>query len=776
MISKVKSFTRTNSLLVKILLSYIIIGAVLISILSFSLFNSFSASSVEEINTISQKMLGQYYNVYDTLLTSVYSYFFQLYSKDSLIFNAMYAKSFDPVEVRDINQKLVNEVFANPWIYSIYIYNASADRLFSNWTPVRSMDEFYDQDILKYIKANSPSRGPIFIPRHTTYTINDKSYERNFITIMFYEQPENGRPEAALVVNVNQQDLQNVMSWRGADEGTRIFVLNQEGVVISHPDSDMINRNLSGREYIKSIQESKLKQGHFTTEVEGEKSLVTFIKSEKSLGWNFVSIGGYKKLLNRVNVLQYKVYLLTVAFVFLGLLTAAFFTTRIYIPMYRLIRKLKSGNSAQQLQLSLSEYDYLFRTFDHLQNNVKSLSTSVSSYLPAKRRELLRQLLQGEIIRMGERADDFKFLKIDIGASCFCVIVLRIDAFFQFCRKNSIEDVALFRFAIENIASEVISPEFQAELLEGGQDHVTVILQLENASKECEQRIQQVFEKILVFIKEYLDFTCTAAIGDAVDDIKDIQSSYRNALARSNYRLLLGRQHVIGRSDIPELEKKPFEYPVQKEKQLLDAFKMGDSEKVGKYLDEMLQYFRAFSFDQIMHALTQLALASDRTAAGILDNESCYADNGCGNLVQELEGCDTLDEIHHRFLAFYCGFLEIFDSKKGRRKEEIVSRIVEYIKNCYHDPNLTVEMVSEQVSLSPNYVRTIFKDLTNESLSAFIARIRLDKARKLLDETDYPANKISEMVGFQSSGYFYANFRKHTGKTPDQYRKEARRK
>jgi len=121
LVSKIKAFAKSNSLLIKILLSYIIIGAVLISILSLSLFNSFSASSVEEISTISQKMLGQYYHVYDTMLTNIYSYFFQLYSNDSLIFNAMYSKSFEPLEVGDINRKLVNEVSANPWVYSIYI-------------------------------------------------------------------------------------------------------------------------------------------------------------------------------------------------------------------------------------------------------------------------------------------------------------------------------------------------------------------------------------------------------------------------------------------------------------------------------------------------------------------------------------------------------------------------------------------------------------------------------------------------------------------------------
>jgi len=641
---------------------------------------------------------------------------------------------------------------------------------------VKSVDEFYDQNILEYINTNSLARGPIFIPRHTFYTINNKAYEKNFLTIIFCELPRSGTPEAAVVINVNQQELQNVMSWYGAEEGTRIFVINQEGLIISHPDSEMVNRNLLGEKYIKDIIESESKIGYFTTEVEGEKSLVTFMKSDKALGWIFISTGEYKKLLSRISVLQYKVYVLTIIFVLLGLLAAAFFTTRIYIPMYRLIRKLKYGNSALQLQMPVSEYDYLFRTFDHLQNNLKKLSTSVRSYLPAKRRGLLRQLLQGETIQLDGQPDDPKLLQININAPFFIVAVLRIDAFTEFSRKNSMEDVALFRFAMGNIAFEVIFPEFTAEVLEGGQDHVAVILQLDNVNEECEQKIHRVFERILVFVNEYLGFACTAAIGDAVDDIKDIHHSYRNALARSNYRLLLGRQRVIGRTDMPQLEKRPLEYPVQKEKQLLDSLKLGDGEKVEKLLDEILKDFSTFSFEQIMHALTQLAIASVRTVEGILDDESSCANMRCRDLLQELEGVDTMDEVRHRFLEFYRGFLEFLNSKKDSRKEEIVNCIIEYVKSHYHDPNLTVEVLAEQVSLSPNYIRTIFKDHTNESLSAFIVNTRLEKARELLETTDCPANKISEMVGFQSSGYFYVNFRKYSGKTPNEYRKEFRRK
>ncbi|WP_372662149.1 AraC family transcriptional regulator [Cohnella sp.] len=40
--------------------------------------------------------------------------------------------------------------------------------------------------------------------------------------------------------------------------------------------------------------------------------------------------------------------------------------------------------------------------------------------------------------------------------------------------------------------------------------------------------------------------------------------------------------------------------------------------------------------------------------------------------------------------------------------------------------------------------------------------------------TDYPAAKISEMVGIANSNYFYVSFKKYAGKSPHHYRTEHR--
>jgi two-component system response regulator YesN len=69
-------------------------------------------------------------------------------------------------------------------------------------------------------------------------------------------------------------------------------------------------------------------------------------------------------------------------------------------------------------------------------------------------------------------------------------------------------------------------------------------------------------------------------------------------------------------------------------------------------------------------------------------------------------------------------------------------------------------------------VRKIFKEETGKSIAELLAELRFQQAKKLLLETEHPARKIGEMVGFGNTNYFYVLFKKHVGMTPDHYRRE----
>ncbi len=57
--------------------------------------------------------------------------------------------------------------------------------------------------------------------------------------------------------------------------------------------------------------------------------------------------------------------------------------------------------------------------------------------------------------------------------------------------------------------------------------------------------------------------------------------------------------------------------------------------------------------------------------------------------------------------------------------------------------------------------------------ASYVARLRLDEAKRLLTESSLPVEAIGRRLGYGSSAYFVYSFRRHVGRSPLQYRKAA---
>lgn len=76
--------------------------------------------------------------------------------------------------------------------------------------------------------------------------------------------------------------------------------------------------------------------------------------------------------------------------------------------------------------------------------------------------------------------------------------------------------------------------------------------------------------------------------------------------------------------------------------------------------------------------------------------------------------------------------------------------------------------------LSPSYFSRLWADETKESFSQYIVRLKMEWAKRLLEDTDQSVTEVSESLGFSSPGYFIKTFKKNERVTPLLYRKYCR--
>ena len=87
-----------------------------------------------------------------------------------------------------------------------------------------------------------------------------------------------------------------------------------------------------------------------------------------------------------------------------------------------------------------------------------------------------------------------------------------------------------------------------------------------------------------------------------------------------------------------------------------------------------------------------------------------------------------------------------------------------------HDQNLSVTDMASHVYLSKGYFARVFREVTGMSPIHFLVKVRVDHARRLLEDENLKIAGISRATGFSCPQRFSAAFRKQMGITPLEYR------
>jgi LacI family transcriptional regulator, galactose operon repressor len=105
--------------------------------------------------------------------------------------------------------------------------------------------------------------------------------------------------------------------------------------------------------------------------------------------------------------------------------------------------------------------------------------------------------------------------------------------------------------------------------------------------------------------------------------------------------------------------------------------------------------------------------------------------------------------------------------------DDDIVRALRYIRE-YACTGITVADVLKAVPLSRRMLEHRFQKLVRRTPHAEIVRIRMDRACRLLRETNLSLSEITNRAGFANPDYFSVAFKKYMGMTPRSYRKKGK--
>lgn len=115
---------------------------------------------------------------------------------------------------------------------------------------------------------------------------------------------------------------------------------------------------------------------------------------------------------------------------------------------------------------------------------------------------------------------------------------------------------------------------------------------------------------------------------------------------------------------------------------------------------------------------------------------------------------------------------EFYIPANEKSKKDRLSAVFEYLKINYRQ-EISLIKIAEIANLTPTSFCRMFKLKTKKSFVEYLNEIRVSNAYKLLIETDLRISEIAYKCGYKTASNFNQLFKKLTGTTPKEYRKQA---
>lgn len=231
--------------------------------------------------------------------------------------------------------------------------------------------------------------------------------------------------------------------------------------------------------------------------------------------------------------------------------------------------------------------------------------------------------------------------------------------------------------------------------------------------------------------------------------------------------------HLIPGMDFVKFtEPDVFELKKNYNRSFMEAVGHEDLDRMRKLLQEMKQYFER---ENVLPMIVKIFF-SNLTG----DFFSSY-----GSYLSDREVFEPYKTYHYRInqsghLEDILRLVTEFSRQLIRKMQDVranhsglmINRALNYIRYHYAE-KISLDDVAKEINMSKHYLCNAFKKETGENMSLYINKLRIEKAKQLLLESDAKIKEIYEQVGYTDQQYFSKVFKKITGKTVIEYKENS---
>lgn len=183
-------------------------------------------------------------------------------------------------------------------------------------------------------------------------------------------------------------------------------------------------------------------------------------------------------------------------------------------------------------------------------------------------------------------------------------------------------------------------------------------------------------------------------------------------------------------------------------------------------IDNSISCYIHFSGRGCQELLNKFGLIQHVTYVGTSNTlDAIFKDMENEYLLQRPFCTETCSAYLLQFLATAGRLIQYREQELNIKARKNIENVCKYMHEHYKE-NRPIGFYAAMCHLSESRFSHAFKECTGLTPKAYLLHLKIDIARRLLEDTDLSVTAISEIIGIDDSNYFSRIFKKYTGHSP----------
>lgn len=256
------------------------------------------------------------------------------------------------------------------------------------------------------------------------------------------------------------------------------------------------------------------------------------------------------------------------------------------------------------------------------------------------------------------------------------------------------------------------------------------------------------------------------SVGSNIENLKEIKKGYSTAQKALKHSFYFDLNSIIFYDTIENIN---FNYKFLNSEFInlvFEAIEEIDEKKIENIVKKEFAVFKEKLLDPeiIQIYVNNIIYRSNKMIGNVVEDDSFKID------MREFRNKEnSISQMQEAVIQHCKHCCRVLGEKNKNALDENTYRIEEYIKENYKK-SITIKEMSKELYINPVYLGQLFKKIFGVRFNDYIHQLRIEEAKKLIEETTMEMSEIAKEVGYSNYNMFSKYFERNTGTKPTNYK------